>query len=302
VEDAALELGGLVAEGSSVEGVGNDPEGFGADGGRVDFLGVAAGEGGVGGVADEQDREGALGDGAFGRDFRDGEAGEGLAAEKHDPGSRSEERFAEPGKFLKAGVIVGSFTKAGEGRFGDDGFDARVDAGGLQGNPGAHGFTKSENVRGMFRGDERVEDGARVVAFEPAVGGHGASTFAVGAGVHQYDIVTGTEEEQRVFEDADAIVGDAVKNKNPRAVGLRSAHLPAAKKNAIGSGHGEGFAKRADLCEGGVGLLDEVGGERASNGMKEGWSDKPADDAGDEYGSEEKREGDAEESAGHGGP
>ena len=74
-QDATLELGGLEADGGGVEGAVDFPELFGADGGRVDFLRMAAGKGFVFFVTDQEDREGASGDGFFWRNFGDGEAG-----------------------------------------------------------------------------------------------------------------------------------------------------------------------------------------------------------------------------------
>jgi hypothetical protein len=53
IEDAALELGGLEAEGGGVEGTGDFPELFWADGCGVDALGVAAGKGVVVFVTDQ---------------------------------------------------------------------------------------------------------------------------------------------------------------------------------------------------------------------------------------------------------
>ena len=95
VEDAALEFGWLEADGGGVEGSGDFPELFGAYGGGVDALGVAAGEGFVFFIADEEDGEGAGGDGFFGGNFGDGEAGEFFAAVEEHPAKGREERFAE---------------------------------------------------------------------------------------------------------------------------------------------------------------------------------------------------------------
>jgi hypothetical protein len=74
VEDAALKLGWLEADGSGVEGAGDFPELFGPDGRGVNAFCVAAGKGLVFFIADEEDWEGARRDGFLGRDFGDGEA------------------------------------------------------------------------------------------------------------------------------------------------------------------------------------------------------------------------------------
>ena len=62
-----------------------------------------------------------------------------------------------------------------------------------------------------------VDDGARIVAFEPAVSGHRAVARAVSAGVHHHHVVAGGQQYESVFEHAHAIVGDAVKKQNPVA-------------------------------------------------------------------------------------
>ena len=94
-QDAALELDGLEAESGGVECAGDFPELLLAAGGGIDAFGVAAGEGFVFFVADEEDGESARGDGSFGRDFGDGKAGEFFAAIKQRPAKGRENRFAE---------------------------------------------------------------------------------------------------------------------------------------------------------------------------------------------------------------
>ncbi len=77
---------------------------------------------------------------------------------------------------------------------------------------------------------QRVEDGLGVVAFEPAVGGELAFAGAVGAGVHHDDAVAGAEEKFGLGDDADAVVGDAVEEEDPVAVGMIGADDPAAER------------------------------------------------------------------------
>src|SRR5271168_2680500 len=84
-----------------------------------------------------------------------------------------------------------------------------------------------------------VDDGGGVAAFEPAVGGHGAVAGAVGAGVHHHDAVAGAEQQAGLTDAADAIVGDAVEDENPGAVGILWTNFPAAQRDAIWRGHVE---------------------------------------------------------------
>ena len=163
----------------------------------------------------------------------------------HRPGAGSEERFPQPGIAPESSIVVRSFAEAGEGGFRDDGFDARIDGGGLQGDARAHRFAKSKEMPRMLGGFQRIDDGARVVAFEPAVGGHRAFAGAVSAGVHHHHAVARQQQDAGVFEDSHAIVGDAVKKEHPIAVGLCGTHFPAAQKDAIGGAHVEVFAMDA---------------------------------------------------------
>lgn len=183
----------LKTQGRGVEGTRNDPERFGAAGGRVDAFGVAAGEGVIGRIADEQDGKRASGYGSFGRDAVRGKTSQRLTAINENPGEWREKCFAKQRRLAQAGVVVARFHEIGERSFRDDGFDAGIGACGLQGDAGAHGFAKSKNVRGVFGGDERVDDGGSVGAFEPAVSGDGAFALAVGAGVHHGDAVSGAQ-------------------------------------------------------------------------------------------------------------
>src|SRR5580765_4236730 len=121
-----------------------------------------------------------------------------------------------------------------------------------------------------------VDDGTSVVAFEPAVGGDGAFAGAVGAGVHHDHAVTGAEEKFGLADNADAIIGDAVKEQDPASVGMLRTDDPAPKEDAVRSADIEVFALAAGKGERGVGFADEVGGECAPDGMKEAGGDEPA--------------------------
>ena len=153
---------------------------------------------------------------------------------------------------------------------------------------------------GMFRDHERVENGCSVVVLQATIGGHRSFAFALGASVHQRDAVAGAKKNKCVFEYAHAIVRDAMEEQHPGTIGRDSAHFPAAQENAIGCAYVKRLAVNADLREGSVGLLDEIGGEWAAHGVQEGRRDEPADDHGDQRRSEKKDEEDAQDSLGHG--
>ena len=72
-----------------------------------------------------------------------------------------------------------------------------------------------------------------------------------------------------VADHADAVVGDAVVEEDPVAVGMVGANNPAAEEDAIGSADIEVFAVAAAVGEGGVGFADEVGSDLATDGMEE---------------------------------
>lgn len=118
-------------------------------------------------------------------------------------------------------------------------------------------------------GEQSVDDRLGVVAFKPAVGGDLAFAGTVSAGVHHNDAVAGANEEFGLADHADAVVGNAVEEEHPVAVGMIGANNPAAKHDAVGSANVEVFAMAAGVREGGVGLTDQIGGEVAADGMKE---------------------------------
>lgn len=124
---------------------------------------------------------------------------------------------------------------------------------------------------------------------------------AVSAGVHHDDAVTGAKQELRLADDADAIIGDAVKEENPISVGIRRRDFPAAEHYAVGSADVEVFAVATGIGDGSVGFADEVGGEFAADGMEEGRGDEPAGDACQEWRKEKKDQQDADEAATSGG-
>src|SRR5271169_3912638 len=136
--------------------------------------------------------------------------------------------------------------------------------------------------------EEGVDDGLGVVALEPAVGGEMAFAGAVGAGVHHDDAVAGTEEEFGLADDADAVIGYAVEEEDPGAIGAAGADDPAVEQDAIGGADVEVFAMAAGVGEGGVGFADEVWGELAADGVEEAGGYKPPSDTRQDGRQEEK--------------
>jgi hypothetical protein len=289
-QHATREFIGLIAECCGVVGLWNGPQGFWAGCGRINSFSVAARERRIFRVANQKNRKRPGGDGSFRRDVRRGKAGNGLTTRQHDPCSRGKKCFSQQWIFLESGVVVGSFANAGEGRFGNDRFDTRVDSGGLQRDSSAHGFSEGKGMSGVLGGYEFIENSARVVAFEPAVGCDRALTLTVRARVHHRDAVAGAKKKARVHEDPHAIIRDAVEEQDPGAIWMCRANFPTAKKRAVGRSDVERFASNAELAEGDIGLLDEVGRECAANGVEKSRSDEPAKNDGDERRGEKQGE------------
>ena len=128
----------------------------------------------------------------------------------------------------------------------------------------------------MLGSNQRVNDRARIVALQPSVCRDCALTFSVGARIHQNDAIARAKNNQALLEHTHTIVGDAVEEEHPGAVGMCGANLPATQQNAIRSANVERFTQRSNLCEGSIGLLDEIGRERAADGMQKRRSDEPA--------------------------
>jgi hypothetical protein len=137
----------------------------------------------------------------------------------------------------------------------------------------------------MLRQEQRVDDGAGVVALEPAIGGDGAAAGAVRSGVHHDDAVTGSQQKLRLTHDSDAVVGDAVEEEDPTAVGIFRTDFPAAEKRSIRGANVEILAGCPGDGEGGVGFANEAGSQLATNGMEEGRAGEPT-----RHGRQERRE------------
>ncbi len=61
---------------------------------------------------------------------------------------------------------------------------------------------------------------------------------------------------------AGAIVSDAVEEDDPRAIGMRGANDPTAKRDGIGGAHGKILAHGADTGETGIGFTNQIRTER----------------------------------------
>src|SRR5215475_7146612 len=133
----------------------------------------------------------------------------------------------------------------------------------------------------FFGSFESVDDCARVFSLEPAVRGDVSAAVAVTAGIHHDDAVAILQEEFGLTDDADAVVGNSVKQQNPGTVGLFRAHFPAAEQRAVWGTDDEIFAATVGVFEALVSLADQVRSERTLHGMKEHWASKPAADGGE---------------------
>jgi hypothetical protein len=123
-----------------------------------------------------------------------------------------------------------------------------------------------------------VDDLARVIVLFPAVRGHRATALAVGAGIHHDYTVTVGEQKFRVTQVAGAIVGNAVIEQEPIAVGIFRSDFPAAQNRAVSRGHFQVFF-------GGSSSLEHLGGLLATiriviAGMKDYRTELCADDRG----------------------
>lgn len=90
------------------------------------------------------------------------------------------------------------------------------------------------------------------------------------------DAVATAKEEFRLADDTDAVVGNAVEEQDPRAIGLGRSDFPAAQENAVGSTNVEVLPEGMRDGEGGAGFANQVGSQLAANGMEESRGDEPA--------------------------
>ena len=148
-----------------------------------------------------------------------------------------------------------------------------------------------------FRTDQFVDDDAGVVTLEPAVSGDGAFAGAVGAGVHHNDAVAGAQKEFRLANGPHTVVGLAVKEQDPKAVGILGADFPAAEERAIWCADVEVFAGGPGGGEGRVGFADQIRGEFAANGVDQGGAGQPPHHGGEDRREEEENERNADQAA-----
>src|SRR5260370_8848891 len=131
-------------------------------------------------------------------------------------------------------------------------------------------------ITALLGGNQSVDDGARIVVFEPTVGGDGALARAVGADVHHNDAVAGEEKDAGVFENAHAVIRNAVENQYPIAVGVRGTDFPSSKQDAVRCANVKILAMSVDLTERGISFEDEIGSELPADRMEKRGPEKPS--------------------------
>jgi len=88
--------------------------------------------------------------------------------------------------------------------------------------------------------------------------------------------VAGSQQEFRLAQDSDAVVGDAVEEEDPISIGNFRPDFPAEEKRSIRSANLEIFVGCPRDEEGGLGLANQVGSELAANGMEKRRTGKPS--------------------------
>jgi len=240
---------GRCAYGSAVVGAGDFPENhIGVAG--LDAVGMAKGNIAVDLAVDQKDRNSSGCDRSFGRDLLHVEAIFPASVQEGELDEGAKDGAPKPRTEVKglAHAVIGDFAEAGEGRFGGDRAETRLDTERLQEFCGAHRFCESEDTVRVIARDEEVEPLVNVVAFNEAVGSERAPAGAVCAGVGEKDGESVCEEEVRVSGHAEAIVGQAVEENYCVAVAADGMDDPSAKGDGVGRGDG-------NVCEIGVQLV-----------------------------------------------
>ena len=145
----------------------------------------------------------------------------------------------------------------------------------------------------LFGREKSVDDGFGIVAFEPAVGGHGAVTGAMRASIHHDYAVARAKEQLGLAKDADAVVGNTVKEQHPAAVGICGPYFPAAQRDAVRSADFEILTMRADPRERHVSFLGQIRCEGPTDRMEESRPNQPAGNAGQQRRKDEQNQRDA---------
>src|SRR5437867_1629891 len=135
-------------------------------------------------------------------------------------------------------AVVGDLTKIGEGRLGDYGAEVWMGVERLEELRGAHGFAEGEDAVRVILRVEKIEPLVDIVTLEQAEGSQRASADAVGSGVGQKDGESVGDEQLRVSGHADAVVAEAMEEKDGIAVGVMRADAPGAEGNVVGRGDG----------------------------------------------------------------
>src|SRR5215813_3919121 len=147
----------------------------------------------------------------------------------------------------------------------------------------------------FFRSLQRIDNSAGVLALKPAVCGDFSAAFAVAPRVHHYDVVTILQEKFRLTDNADAIIGNTVKEHDPRAIWIFCAHFPAPENSAIRRANCEIFATAVRVLKAFVRFADQIRRKRTLHGMEKHRPSKPATDCGQGRRKENQNQNDTNE-------
>jgi hypothetical protein len=267
-EDAVFEFLWRCADGSAVIGVWDFPQHCVAIAG-LDAVRVAERNVAIDLTVNQKDWDSRDRDGIFRRDLLHVETVLRPNVEESKLDNGAEESSSEPGAEAKglAHAVVSDLAEAGEGRFGGDGAEVRLNREGLQELGRAHGFSESVDAVWVSLRNEEVKPLVNVVAFQKAVGGELTSTCAVGARIGEQDRESVSEEELGVSGHADTIVAESVEQHHGIAVAAMRMNGPGTERSGVRSGDGNTFEVRlevlSDLAHCGFVFLSQ----RAAGGM-----------------------------------
>jgi hypothetical protein len=255
LDDTVLKFFWSGVECATVVGSGDFPElsvgGEGVNSARVADWNIA-----VDLAVDEKDWDAGRGGGIFGRDLIHVEVVFPTGAEEGDFDERTQHDASHPGAEVEglSHAVIGDLAEIGERGLDGDGAEIGVGVEGLQELGGTHGFGEGEDAAGILCLEE-IEPLMDVVALEQAVGGNQSSAGTVGAGVGEEDGESADEEQLSESEHADAVVAEAVEQKDCVSVRVMRPNFPGAERDVVGSGDG---------CVGEVGVesVGRVAGSR----------------------------------------